>query len=126
MDFAFVLAADNAFRCVTELVASRIDRARLQIGFCRRAVDLSFAFESHFFNANSIDVDASIDRGGQKPSKFSLRCTMFEYKKEIDASFFFASAPLISLLHSNVAFSMPFSDELGLRTHKAGNRQADK
>ena len=39
--------------------------------FLLRAVDFSFRFDNRFFDADSIDLDASIDRGAQKRSTFS-------------------------------------------------------
>ena len=40
---------------------------------CRRASTFSFAVQNRFLNADSIDVDDSIDRGAQKRSKISWR-----------------------------------------------------
>ena len=55
--------------------------------FCWRAVDFSTEIERRFFDADSIDADASIDRGARKTSKFTLRCNMFNQRNRRIAVF---------------------------------------
>ena len=68
-----------------------------------------------FFDAESTDADASIDRGARKRSKTVEKIIAFpkSLPNKIDASRFsgpeqfFAGAPYISLQKSNVVFSTP-------------------
>ena len=45
--------------------------------FYRRAVDFYIEIERRFFDVESTDGNASMDRGARKRSKFAVRCTMF-------------------------------------------------
>ena len=83
--------------------------------FCLRALCFLQEIERRFFDAESTDADASIDRGARKRSKTVEKIIAFAIclHEEIDASRFsvpeqcFAGAPLISLLKSNVVFATP-------------------
>ena len=45
--------------------------------FLLRAVDFSSEIDSRFFDADSIDFDASIDRGARNRYELTLRCRTF-------------------------------------------------
>ena len=55
--------------------------------FCLRAVDFSTEIERRFFDADSIDFDASIDRGARNRSKLTLRCSTFAFRNRRIAVF---------------------------------------
>ena len=83
--------------------------------FCWRALYFLKAIERRFFDAESTDADASIDRGARKGSKTVEKIIAFAIclHEELDASRFsgpekvFAGAPYISLKKSTVGFSTP-------------------
>ena len=69
---------------------AEIDAARFsgtEQFFCLRAVDFSTEIERRFFDADSIDVDASIDRGAEKRCKLTLRCSTFASRNRRSAVF---------------------------------------
>ena len=78
--------------------------------YCWRAVDFSTDIERRVCDTESIDADASINRGARKRS--NLQRVAARLSAESDALRFsgteqcFAGAPSISLWKSNVAFSM--------------------
>ena len=83
--------------------------------FCWRAVHFCTEIERRFFDADSTDADASIDRGARNRSKTVEKIIAFAIclPNEIDAlrfsgpEQFFAGAPYISVQKSNVVFSTP-------------------
>ena len=80
--------------------------------FCLRALSFLEEIERRFFDAESTDADASIDRGARKSSKTIEKIIAFAIclHEEIDASRlsgpeqFFACAPYIFFKKSNVVF----------------------
>ena len=93
--------------------ASRFFGARTIFGL--RALYFLQEIERRFFDAESTDADASIDRGARKRSKTIEKIIAFAIclPTKIDASRFsgpeqfFAGAPYISVQKSNVVFSTP-------------------
>ena len=67
--------------------------------------------QPRFFNADSIDVDASIDRGAQKRSKITTRFPIFANGNRrifiFGARTIFAGAPVVFALHCTIVFSTP-------------------
>ena len=97
---------------------NKIDASRFSVPeqfFFWRALYFHQEIERRFFDAESTDADASIDRGARKRSKTVEKIIAFAIclPTKIDASRFsgpeqfFAGAPYISVQKSNVVFSTP-------------------